>query len=70
MNVRAIKKGYYGLMLREPGTQGEVFDLKDEADFSHKWMERVPTQGKVAWPGSEKEPKAKEPKAKHDKSVI
>ncbi|MHB1098103.1 MAG: hypothetical protein ACYCZR_00985 [Burkholderiales bacterium] len=42
MKVRAIKKGYYGLLLREPGMPGSEFTLKDDADFSSKWMERIP----------------------------
>lgn len=41
IKVRAIKKGYYNFLLREPGKPGDVFDIKDEESFSEKWMERV-----------------------------
>jgi len=68
MKVRAIKKGYYGLMLREPGMPGAEFTLKDEADFSAKWMERLPAKAHKA--EVEEEPERKVRAAKRDKSVI
>lgn len=70
MKVRAIKKGYYGLLLHEPGTPTAEFTLKDEADFSAKWMERA--LSKKPKDGDEEEPESKVRKvqAKQEKSVI
>lgn len=82
MKVRAIKKGYYGLMLREPGMPGSEFTLKDEADFSSKWMERMPdkTRKDVVEEEQEQQVEQEDKKEKanpkhgkgnrHDKSVI
>jgi hypothetical protein len=41
IKVKAIRKGYYGLLLREPNTPGEVFEIEDESEFSDKWMEKL-----------------------------
>lgn len=38
MRVRAVQRGFYGGCLRRPG---DVFDLQQPADFSHRWMVRV-----------------------------
>lgn len=38
MKVRAIRLGYYGLIRRR---EGDVFDIKGENEFSHRWMEKV-----------------------------
>ena len=35
IKVTAIQRGYYGLLLREPGA---TFDIQDEQEFSKKWM--------------------------------
>jgi hypothetical protein len=37
IKVTAIIKGYYGLLIREPGDQ---FTIEDESEFSKKWMLR------------------------------
>lgn len=42
MLVRATQRGYYGVVLREPGHE---FKLKSDADFHESWMEKV-TDGK------------------------
>lgn len=72
MKVRAIKKGYYGLLLHEPGTSTEEFTLKNDADFSEKWMERMPEKKRKD--DTEEEPERKVSrgmnKDKYEKSVI
>lgn len=35
MKVTAIQRGYYGLLLREPGS---TFEIQDKSEFSKKWM--------------------------------
>lgn len=38
MKVKAIRAGFYGDYYRKPG---DVFHLKDDADFSRKWMKNL-----------------------------
>lgn len=38
MQVRALDTGYYEHKRRR---EGDLFDLRDEKDFSEKWMEAV-----------------------------
>lgn len=38
MQVRAIREGYYDLKRKK---EGVVFDIKNEVEFSHCWMEPV-----------------------------
>lgn len=70
MRVRAIKKGYYGLLLREPGTPSAEFTLKDEAGFSKKWMEPVSSKKRKDADEEEPESKGSKAQAKTEKSVI
>jgi hypothetical protein len=62
MKVKAIKRGYDGQQIREPG---DVFEFKGKLG---KWMIEVDDQGKPVKkeePKAPKEPKEhKEPKAK------
>lgn len=42
MKVRATARGYYGGMIREPGTKDAEFSLTDpKADFASSWMEKI-----------------------------
>lgn len=41
ITVRAKELGYYGMERRDPGV---IFEIKDDADFSSRWMERVKTR--------------------------
>jgi hypothetical protein len=56
MKVRAIKKGYYGGVLREPGKNTEVFDVKDGETAS--WFAPIQKQEQEA-KTSEKESRQK-----------
>lgn len=38
IKVQAIQKGYYGLLLRIPGTPMAKFHIEEEREFSKKWM--------------------------------
>lgn len=38
IKVEATKRGYYGVEIREPGSQ---FDIQSEKEFSKRWMKRV-----------------------------
>jgi hypothetical protein len=38
ITVRAIRLGYYGHKRRR---EGEEFSIRNESDFSPKWMERL-----------------------------
>jgi hypothetical protein len=38
MKVQVTKVGYYGVARRNPG---EILDLKNEKEFSKKWMKRL-----------------------------
>ncbi len=51
MRVTAKKLGFYEHMRRY---EGDVFNLKDEKDFSSRWMERV--DGKTSSSASESVP--------------
>lgn len=68
MKVRAVREGYYRLKRQKPGS---IFFLKDEKDFSKKWMKKLedskePKSEEVKKPAS----KAKTKKAKKDEEVI
>ncbi|MDR2209357.1 MAG: hypothetical protein LBE22_10365 [Azoarcus sp.] len=54
--MRAIKKGYYGGVLREPGKNTEVFDVKDGETAS--WFAPIQKQEQEA-KTSEKESRQK-----------
>lgn len=42
MKVRATQRGYYGGMIREPGTKDAEFALVNpKHDFASSWMEKV-----------------------------
>ncbi len=38
IKVTAIQRGYFGLLLREPGKPSGKFVIEDESEFSKKWM--------------------------------
>lgn len=38
IRVKATRLGYYGIHRRRPG---DVFDIKEEKEFSEEWMEKV-----------------------------
>ena len=56
MKVRATRKGYYGLKVRE---ERDEFDIQDESEFSEKWMVEV-VKGS---PREASQPKKQTPKA-------
>lgn len=39
--VKATKKGYYGLKIRDPKNKDNTFEIKDEKAFSNNWMEKL-----------------------------
>lgn len=41
MKVRATQRGYYGNVLRDPGSPDDTFVLTDPKHFSETWMEKV-----------------------------
>lgn len=41
LKVRATKMVYYGLKRRRPGTKSEIFEIKDEKEFTPNCMEPV-----------------------------
>ena len=56
MKVRATRKGYYGLKIRE---ERDEFDIQDKSEFSEKWMVAV-VKGS---PREVSQPKTPTPKA-------
>lgn len=41
LKVKATKMVYYGLKRRRPGTKSEIFEIKDEKEFTPSCMEPV-----------------------------
>jgi len=62
MKVVATQRGYYGSMIQEAGDE---FLLKDKADFSKTWMEKVGSTEPKAKAKPTAKPVAK-PKAQDD----
>lgn len=63
MKVKAIKLGYYDIIRRYPG---DVFEIKNEKEFSKIWMQKLDVE--QVDEQEEEAPVVKKPKAKRAKA--
>lgn len=69
MRVRATRLGYHNLFRRK---EGVIFDIKDESEFSSRWMEYVDGKPSQVTPVNSNEvaPKPKgKPRGRHAPKV-